>query len=355
MFCSTCGCDLPAVARFCVKCGSRVGSAPPSPQAPPLSTGKLYCVSCGHAYESSHRFCNFCGHALGARAISDAPVESPTIEQPPTLLASAEETVNQPRESTGVAALEPEAKEPLAREVPSFAAPDPPYAKFVTLSISSGLAASITSFIIADGYARQQWNSMPLAIAATVVCLLFLNFAIKTAGRLRQIGTSDILLKRKKLIYRNVFFAALFIGTAALIGSGIGASGAETGHLLSDIQEMSRIGDRISKARTAAARTVPAQVEMYKSIEPDVEQLSATLGRLQPEWAIYDGKFPAQHETTEKAIQSAQTGAKRMDLLRQQIAVAKLIEGLDSNAQLGAWERQMQPLLDREDQLDSTK
>jgi hypothetical protein len=244
---------------------------------------------------------------------------------------------------------------PAADKTQFVSATEPPYARFVFFSICSTLAASTTSFIWVDGVARQQWNSVPLAVLATVACLLFLNAAVKTAGRLGQIGTSEVLLRKKKLVRRIIFFAVLFIGTAAFIGNGIGTSGAETSHLLSDIGQMSQIGDRISKARSNAALTIPAQVEMYKSIEPDVEQLSVVLGRLKQEYATYDSKFPAQHETTEKALQSSQTGVKRMDLLRQQIAVAKLIEELDANAQVEMWREQMQPLLDREDELDPPK
>ena len=65
MYCSTCRCELPAVARFCVECGSRVEFAPSG--SPPVKTEKtatMFCVYCGHPYESGHHFCNFCGHQL---------------------------------------------------------------------------------------------------------------------------------------------------------------------------------------------------------------------------------------------------------------------------------------------------
>jgi hypothetical protein len=247
------------------------------------------------------------------------------------------------------------AQQSTVAETQLASVPAPRYAQFVILSICSSLVASVVSFTIANGEARGEWNSVPLTVIATVACLLFLNAAIKSASRLRQIGGANVLLRRKKLIYRNISFACLFIGTAAAVGYGIGTSGAETNHLLSDIDQMTQIGDQISKARTAAARTVPAQVEMYKSVEPDVEQLSSVLGRLGEEYAIYDRKFPAQHESIGKAIQSVQTAAMRMDLIRQQIAVAKLIENLDADAQLRMWEARMQPILDRENALDSAK
>jgi hypothetical protein len=140
------------------------------------------------------------------------------------------------------------------------------------------------------------------------------------------------------------------------VGNGIGTSGAETNSLIADADQMSRLGERISNARNAAERTVPAQVEMYKSIEPDVEQLSSVLTKLQGEWAIYERKYPSQHETVAKTLRAIETGVKRMALLHQQIAAAKEIGNVDdADEQFRVWQTTMQPLLDRENELDSAR
>ena len=44
-----------------------------------------------------------------------------------------------------------------------------------------------------------------------------------------------------------------------------------------------------------------------------------------------------------------------MALLKQQIAVSKQINALDTNQQFAAWKAQMQPLLDSEKALDTAK
>lgn len=166
----------------------------------------------------------------------------------------------------------------------------------------------------------------------------------------------DVLLRRRKLVRRSIFFAALFIGTAVLVGAEIGISGAETNSLLSDIDQMSRLGDRISNARNTAERTVPAQLQMYKSIEPDVQQLSSVLIKLRDEYAIYDNKYPSQHDTVTKTLSGVETGIQRMALLRQQIATAKEISEVDdADEQFRMWQTKMQTLLDRENALDSAK
>ena len=118
---------------------------------------------------------------------------------------------------------------------------------------------------------------------------------------------------------------------------------------------MKSVGDRISKARSAVEATIQSYTQMYRSIEPDVEELDSTFRRLKTELAAYDGKFPGQHEETSKSIAGMDKGLRRMELLRQQIKVAKNIQALDPNQQLPAWQTQMQPLLASEEVLDKTK
>jgi hypothetical protein len=59
MFCPNCSCELPAVAKFCVKCGSRV-------EAPPTASRALgsFCINCAKPLDSSDKFCSYCGHEV---------------------------------------------------------------------------------------------------------------------------------------------------------------------------------------------------------------------------------------------------------------------------------------------------
>jgi hypothetical protein len=141
----------------------------------------------------------------------------------------------------------------------------------------------------------------------------------------------------------------LFLTTAAIVGNAIGNSGKEAVQMASDFRQMSRIGDRISQARNAVSRTIPAHLEMYKSIETDVQEFDTSLRRLQTDLATYDGKFPNQHDETVKSIHEIEVG------LRQEIGVAKEIESLDPALQWSVWQNKMQPLLDAENKLDNVK
>ena len=86
-----------------------------------------------------------------------------------------------------------------------------------------------------------------------------------------------------------------------------------------------------------------------------MKELEPTFRRLKTELALYDGKFPAQHEQTSKSIANMETGLRRMALLKQQIEVSKQIEALDPNQQFTAWKAHMQPLLDSEQVLNKAK
>lgn len=359
MYCPVCGCELPAIARFCVRCGSR--TAPGSLASPSTSSataGTLFCVSCGHPYESSHRFCNGCGRTISSAFISSASEAVPVLPISTEAGSSTATAAVQQLDRNETPSTVVEYQSQSVGIVQAQPAVAPPYATFVAIAIASALAASVIAFTLADGAARGQWTAAPVSVISTVLCLIFLSAAIRKAGNLRSMGGAhpDALLRRRKLVRRSMFFAALFIGTAVLVGTQIGASGAETNNLISDIDQMSRLGDRISNARNAAERTVSAQVEMYKSIEPDVERLSLVLTRLREEYATYDSKYPSQHETVTTTMVGVEKGAKRMNLLRQQITIAKEIANVDdADGQFRMWQTKMQPLLDRENELDSTK
>jgi hypothetical protein len=59
MFCPNCSCELPAVAKFCVKCGSRVGAQPTASR-----TLGSFCINCAKPLDPSDKFCSYCGHEV---------------------------------------------------------------------------------------------------------------------------------------------------------------------------------------------------------------------------------------------------------------------------------------------------
>jgi ribosomal protein L40E len=73
MFCSNCACELPAIAKFCVRCGSHTGTST-QPQAvsveimaSPKITSEFIpgvCAKCGAQNPDDYSFCSSCGTPL---------------------------------------------------------------------------------------------------------------------------------------------------------------------------------------------------------------------------------------------------------------------------------------------------
>ncbi len=227
----------------------------------------------------------------------------------------------------------------------------PPYAAFVLHSLGFALCISVIAFEIANNLAHRYWRSTTSVVIAAAAGVFFLLRALNWWRAVKKSGGSNTV-SEKKLLTRTIAFTLLFVSAAAIVGVAIGENGKETAEMDGDLHEMSRIGARISHARNGAARTVPAQIEMYNSIELDVNKFATVLHRLQTELPIYQAKFPAQHDQIEKSIQSIAVSLRRASILNQQIRVAEEIAPLDPNAQWTAWQEKMQPLLSAEDALD---
>jgi hypothetical protein len=226
----------------------------------------------------------------------------------------------------------------------------PPYANFVMQVLGLALCLSIVAFNAADNLAHGYWRVWIVAVGACIAAVALMLRLPSTWRRIEAGGDSDE--HQKKLLRLSLIFVILFVATATIVGAAIGKSGRETGQLVADFKEMGELGSRISQARNAAESTVPANIEMYKDIEGDVQAFDAVLHRLHAELPVYDDKFPGEHDTTAKSMDSIEVGLKRASLLKQQIVVARDIEALSPDPRWQAWKDRMQPLLDAEAGLD---
>ncbi|MBC8159850.1 MAG: FHA domain-containing protein [Roseiflexaceae bacterium] len=104
-YCTRCGVDNPASARYCDQCGATLIAVPAAPQptlapaparpqpapAPPrvvsagsLNAGPINCAQCGASAIPGEAFCDTCGAPLGAPAPIAAPVPAPPASGLPT-------------------------------------------------------------------------------------------------------------------------------------------------------------------------------------------------------------------------------------------------------------------------------
>lgn len=229
----------------------------------------------------------------------------------------------------------------------------PPYAVFASLVLGLGLCLSVLACNAAHNLAHGYWQVSPFSLMVSGLAIVLMLLMPRTWRRIE--AHTDELGHHKKLLNRCAVFVPLFIVIATIVGAAIGKSGSETSALLADLREMSRVGDRITEARSHVEPTVPAHVVMYKQIEPDVQLFATVLFRLQAEYSVFDDRFPSQHESTLKSMESINIGFRRAALLQQEIAVAREIETLDPAPRVQAWKERMQPLLDEETSLDEKR
>jgi len=310
----------------------------------------VFCVKCGKQYAPDHTFCNHCGQLLPAVVAAEAeivPAQSTAtamvkeeVEEPPApITPEPEVTIQEPPQS-------PQASPPVP------AAPQqPPYAQFVVFFLGATLVVSVLAFDVGQALTRRTWESIAIDLVAMIGTAILVS---KTRNTWRDIiSIEPETEKRHRRTLRNgTIIALLFFTAAALIGAGIGKNRDEAIQLSTDLEQMKTIGSRISKARNLVEASIPSYTRMYKSIGEDVDDLEATFESLKTELAIYDTKFPAQHQTTTDSIASVEQGLKRMALVKKQIALMKTIETLSSDDQITTWRTSMMPLLEQEDALN---
>jgi hypothetical protein len=327
----------------------------------------VFCVNCGKSYEDAYKFCNHCGAPVPRvvrppKAVipEPVPVEPVHVEEP--VLVVAPPPVMVP-ESVVEHAPPPlvveEAPAPLwAEQVPEPPPPPPeraPYAACVVLTLSVILLLSVVVFGISETVVRGRWDSWLFDIPAVIGAGVLIGRMFKTWRRVFALerDTDTIPKHRHRRVLRNsIIIALLFFAAAAGAGAAIGKSRDEAQQLVADSASMQSVGDRVSKARRSVESTILSYAAMYTKITPDVEELEATMRRVQADLVIFDKKFPAQHKDTEESLVGMDKGLKRMALLKRQIALMRDIERLGTeDEQLAMWERSMMPLIDEENAL----
>jgi len=395
VYCPNCACELPTVAKFCVRCGASTGfrevassARPPvsNPLAPvpvvrPERAGdQAYCGKCGTKAVGGNLFCTGCGNPLygddgrgPSSLLAHSEIAANETRFPPILPTAvhhdAEIVLIQGTTATAgvlapIDAMPGADGGPLSEPASSSAIPsaeavattatEPPVVRFVLQTLGAMLTVSVIAFAVADDIARSALSVwIPLLVAVFVFPFL-LYHAVKTIGTLKHLSVVNEAVgqARIRLLKQSIVFGVLFTIIASAVGYGIGTSGNETHRLLSDEDRYSEIGKRISEQRNSAARTVSAQIAMYDRLEPDVRAFANICAALHGEFTVFDGKYPSQHQTTEDSLHNIDNGAKRAGLLLQEIEVARRIASLEDTQQWTVWKSEMLPLLDQEDALN---
>jgi hypothetical protein len=232
-----------------------------------------------------------------------------------------------------------------------------PYARFVVQMLASCFFASVGVFGFFEAIAR---NTTAFTILAFSVLFTFaVGWSARRTWQRILISEPETELKAKhrhqNILVASAVLVLLYLGLGALLGSVIGQYRAESIQFNVDNGHEKELADRISKDRNSVEANIPSYLRMYKAIEPEVREYSATLLRLRTEVGIYDSKFPDQHVGTGKYKAFIETEIRRSELLTKQIAIAKQIEPIAESQQRQLWQLDMLPLLKEEDGLDQSK
>jgi hypothetical protein len=374
MFCANCACELPAVAKFCVRCGSTVGPSTGSaltpvaapPVSEPVGTTSVRCSKCGSQNPSDYSFCTTCGTAL-------RPTGSPVFVSS-TVTAFGTAVPRAKNETTGLfcnhcgtenseyakfcfSCGQPQVVASTDAAVHKEPLPPTPYSSFV-LRLLVGLfllAAAVFDFCqLALQRAPHPQFVRPLLTTAFALGILFVAKQSWAVVLSREQPTDRKLHKKhRRTIKYSVLIGILFILGAILFGWLIGKDRQQLQALEKDLAEYASIGGRISRARENPGKTIPDYVQMYISIESDVTTLAGTTSRLIRELGEYDADFPEFHAQTQRSTKNVSDTQRRMLLLGKQIAVAKKLKVVEDPEQRSIWISEMQPILEQEEQLDA--
>jgi hypothetical protein len=302
-----------------------------------------FCVNCGKQYDPSHKFCNYCGHLIPRTEAQRAPSNMPENSDPLSTVPDDHAELAVRLDSMATILANPQT-------------PSAPYATFTLWYLAFAFASSCAIFTVAHalGYNTFGDAATLFLIASLLAACFFAIPGIRTWRRI--IATAEPKQRPGRVVIKAVVLALLLFTIFAVAGYTIGRNDAEATQITADVVEMRSIGARVTEARNQTGLvTIDSFIQMYKSIEPDVNRLEVVLHKLVTEYPSYGSKFTGEYSSVSKTISDFNVGIHRMDLLKKQIAVAKRMDGLDENTQRSIWRSEMLPLLEQEDALDKSK
>ncbi len=190
MYCPNCACELPAVARFCVRCGAPTGVSPVAAAEPPISKPQpparadgpehlrdhAYCGRCGARITGGNEFCRACGNP---RHIDDVhlPVATPTHSTPSDVRVVASQNVHKysvkEREQLSLSSDQSELESVTSQDKPT----QPRDEKRPLVSRESWIVCSILSLLAAISNASKSGATgsgefVPFAIGGFIGALI---------------------------------------------------------------------------------------------------------------------------------------------------------------------------------------
>lgn len=254
-------------------------------------------------------------------------------------------------------AIDTQSTSTATSDQPAPGAPPVSYSRFAVPLTVAVFSVPAMLFSLADNLARRHFSSGMLVASFAVVTVISLVMAVRERARLRSTAQTspEVSENIRKIEKIALIFALLFGASTFLIGYFAGVSGSETKMFMSHLSKRRELGIRISAIRQRAGEDIPAQIQMYKSISGEVEELDALIRQLRAEFAIYEAKYRVKDEEKKSIVQSFDTDAAWLGIMKKEIALAKELDKMQEAARSEHWTSDMVPLLIQEEFAARTK
>jgi len=287
------------------------------------------CKHCGQPCDAGQRFCVSCGRALDGSREEPAETENSAAEGS----ASLQETTSNAVE----------------------ARPAVPYSRFAAGLLLMMIGVFITAFVLVNDLLHRKAQLFEATMLSPLMLAVGFLIAERSWSRIGSLSESDntVLDNRRRLLWQGVIFSALFAVIGVCAGYAIAANGIEVSNYLRDLRQLRTLSERIAAARaTTDDGSIDEKLATYETIEPDANTQKDLLQRALGETDAYNEKFSEPNKNLQTAKENLEAQSKQLDLLLQQIAVAKELRTLASDADKPTeWSKKMKPLIDAEDEL----
>jgi len=221
-----------------------------------------------------------------------------------------------------------------------------PYASFMGSMLTALVCASIALFLVVQA----------AAMGFTAIVYLTAGSLAGVACVVGKVAADKLQIIRSHrdsggvggLIKATLSLAAMFLLLAGMMGYRLGGLRAEFKAMTSDWTHLTNVNQRISDRREQVAEGIPALLEMYQSIAPDVKDRQATTMRLLQEEQQYQQDYPEYQTQAEKEIAALRAMEQRTKLLQQQVDIAMKMSSQDERQRRVTWANEMVPVLDQE-------
>jgi hypothetical protein len=305
----------------------------------------MICSGCGNECHEADKFCQRCGTFLSEQqgSYAAAPMFGAVASQPTPMAGSAAAVSPAPSSSSL-------GNPSSSYSTEAYPIQPAPYASLMGLLLVAIVCFSIALFCFVLAW-KMHFAGRNLLVAAQLAGAAFVAFWFSLKQR-RQIKLGQQSAGLRSLARASICIGIMFCSVAVGMGVQLGSKRAAFLALMDDWAHLQQVGQHISDKRNQVPVEIPAYLDMYKAISPDVQDLQATAKKLLEEEERYQAEYPEYSANATKELADLRITQQRAALLSQQIQIAEKMSIQGEQERLVTWRNEMSPVLEQEDALD---